>query len=181
MILVHGPEFNIIVTFFWKIFITKENFGVDAVVSYMEKHKNSTSLVRTKSEQLLETLAAAFKSPTSQNDNQASTGTSDSGGGTLSRKSSRRLMVGASPGRSSRGSKNTHIRKSRSEQMKLDLEELSSGAALSRASSASLGLSFSFTGFTVPPDEISDSKPFSDDDIRKYIFLWSYFSKILTK
>ncbi|OMP12709.1 white-brown-complex ABC transporter family [Corchorus olitorius] len=73
----------------------------------------------------------------------------------------------ASPGRSSGGGKNTHIRKSRSAQMKLDMEELSSGAALSRASSASLGLSFSFTGFTVPPDEIADSKPFSDDDIRK--------------
>ncbi|KAK8504457.1 hypothetical protein V6N12_030553 [Hibiscus sabdariffa] len=49
--------------------------------------------------------------------------------------------------------------------MKQELEELSSGAALSRASSASLGLSFSFTGFTLPPDEIADSKPFSDDDI----------------
>ncbi|PQM35325.1 ABC transporter G family member 22 isoform X1 [Prunus yedoensis var. nudiflora] len=48
--------------------------------------------------------------------------------------------------------------------MKLDLDELSSGAALSRASSASLGFSFSFTGFTVPADDIADSKPFSDDD-----------------
>ncbi|XVF55922.1 hypothetical protein PTKIN_Ptkin06aG0074700 [Pterospermum kingtungense] len=128
----------------------------------MEKHINSTSLARTKSDQLVETLAAAFKSPT-QSDNQTP-GTSDSGG-TLSRKSSRRLVMGASPGRSGGGSKNTHIRKSRSAQMKLDLEELSSGAALSRASSASLGLSFSFTGFTVPSDEIADSKPFSDDDI----------------
>ncbi|OMO95034.1 white-brown-complex ABC transporter family, partial [Corchorus capsularis] len=121
---------------------------------------NSTTLARTKSDQLVETLAAAFKSPT-QSDQAP--GTSDSGG-TLSRKSSRRLMM-ASPGRSSGGGKNTHIRKSRSAQMKLDMEELSSGAALSRASSASLGLSFSFTGFTVPPDEIADSKPFSDDDI----------------
>ncbi|KAI5318780.1 hypothetical protein L3X38_038488 [Prunus dulcis] len=48
--------------------------------------------------------------------------------------------------------------------MKLELDEVSSGAALSRASSASLGFSFSFTGFTVPPDDIADSKPFSDDD-----------------
>jgi hypothetical protein len=49
---------------------------------------------------------------------------------------------------------------------------LGSGAALSRASSASLGLSFSFTGFTMPPDQIADTKPFSDDDmIRKLAFL----------
>nr|KJB14995.1 hypothetical protein B456_002G153900 [Gossypium raimondii] len=129
----------------------------------MEKSSNSTTLGRTKSDQLLETLAAVFKSPTSQSD--LAPGTSDSGG-TLSRKSSRRLVVGASPARSSGGgSRNAHIRKARSAQMKLDLEELSSGAALSRASSASLGFSFSFTGFTVPPDEIADSKLFSDDDI----------------
>ncbi|XWS43310.1 hypothetical protein CRYUN_Cryun16bG0092000 [Craigia yunnanensis] len=89
----------------------------------MEKPNNSTTLSRTKSDQLVETLAAAFKSPT-QSDQAP--GTSDSGG-SLSRKSSRRLMMGASPGRSSGGSKNTHIRKSRSAQMKLDLEELSGG------------------------------------------------------
>ncbi|KAK0585767.1 hypothetical protein LWI29_033792 [Acer saccharum] len=119
---------------------------------------SSTGLARTKSDQLVETLAAAFKSPVSQGE---ATGTSE-GSGTLSRKSSRRLMMSASPGRSG---KNTHIRKSRSAQLKFELDEVSSGAALSRASSASLGLSFSFTGFTVPPDEISDSRPFSDEDI----------------
>lgn len=74
--------------------------------------------------------------------------------------------MSASPGRS--GGAGTHIRKSRSAQLKLELEEVSSGAALSRASSASLGLSFSFTGFAMPPEEISDSKPLSDDEmIRK--------------
>uniref|UniRef100_A0A6N2NJ51 ABC transporter domain-containing protein n=1 Tax=Salix viminalis TaxID=40686 RepID=A0A6N2NJ51_SALVM len=125
--------------------------------------KANTSLARTRSEQLVETVAAAFRSPTS---NEA-TGVSDgSSGGTLSRKSSKRLMMAASPGRSgSGGNKNTHIRKSRSAQMKFDLDDVSSGAALSRASSASLGFSFSFTGFSMPPDEIADSKPFSDDDI----------------
>ncbi|KAK6231977.1 hypothetical protein SCA6_002050 [Theobroma cacao] len=147
------------------------------VNSHMEKPTNSTTLARTKSDQLVETLAAAFKSPT-QSDQAP--GTSDSGG-TLSRKSSRRLMMAASPGRSSGGSKNTHIRKSRSAQMKLDLEELSSGAALSRASSASLGLSFSFTGFTVPPDEISDSKPFSDDDIPEDIEAGTHKPKFQTE
>jgi len=129
--------------------------------------KENTSLARTRSEQLVETVAAAFKSPS----NNEAIGVSDgSSGGTLSRKSSKRLMMAASPGRStSGGNKNTHIRKSRSAQMKFDLDDVSSGAALSRASSASLGFSFSFTGFNMPPDEIADSKPFSDDDIRKYI------------
>ncbi|CAN6285615.1 unnamed protein product [Urochloa humidicola] len=68
--------------------------------------------------------------------------------------------AGASGGRS-------HIRKSRSAQLKLDVEDLvSSGAALSRASSASLGFSFSFTGFTPPPQYMhsADPAPFSDDD-----------------
>ncbi|XP_015900453.1 ABC transporter G family member 22 isoform X1 [Ziziphus jujuba] len=121
----------------------------------------ATTLARTKSEQLVETVAAAFKSPPSTTNETV--GSADSGG-TLSRKSSR-LITAASPGRASGASKNTHIRKSRSAQIKLDFDDVSSGAALSRASSASLGLSFSFTGFTVPPDEIADSKPFSDEDI----------------
>ncbi|KAH7512289.1 hypothetical protein FEM48_Zijuj12G0074900 [Ziziphus jujuba var. spinosa] len=123
----------------------------------------ATTLARTKSEQLVETVAAAFKSPPSTTNETV--GSADSGG-TLSRKSSR-LITAASPGRASGASKNTHIRKSRSAQIKLDFDDVSSGAALSRASSASLGLSFSFTGFTVPPDEIADSKPFSDEDIRE--------------
>ncbi|KAK7821331.1 ABC transporter G family member 22 isoform X1 [Quercus suber] len=125
----------------------------------MEKSHSSSSLVRTKSDQLLETVAAAFKSSSSDG-----AGAAVESGGTLSRKSSRRMMA-ASPGRTSGSSKNAHIRKSRSAQMKLDLDDVSSGAALSRASSASLGLSFSFTGFAMPPEDIADSKPFSDDDI----------------
>ncbi|XP_042015796.1 ABC transporter G family member 22-like [Salvia splendens] len=130
----------------------------------MEKTNNSaTSLIRTKSDQLVETIAAALgaiKSPVSSGGDAAADGS-----GNLSRMSSRRLAA-ASPGRGS-GSvgRNTHIRKSRSAQMKFDVDDLNSGAALSRASSASLGLSFSFTGFTVPADEIADSKPFSDDEI----------------
>ncbi|KAI4348846.1 hypothetical protein L6164_009516 [Bauhinia variegata] len=125
----------------------------------MEK-VNACGLARTKSDQLAESVVAALKSPPSSESLVAEGGGSGGSGGAISRKSSRRLMV--SPGRS--GGRNTHIRKSRSAQMKLELGEVSSGAALSRASSASLGLSFSFTGFTVPPDEIADSKPFSDDD-----------------
>lgn len=134
----------------------------------MEKTNSNSGLLRTKSDQLLETMAAAMaamKSPTSD------AGQESGSGGMLSRKSSKRLAM-ASPGRAGSGSSrnNTHIRKSRSAQMKLELDDVSSGAALSRASSASLGFSFSFTGFTMPPDEIGDSRPFSDDDIRKYYF-----------
>lgn len=136
----------------------------------MEKTNSSTTgLGRTKSDQFVETLAAAFKSPVSSD---PSAGASD-GGGNLSRKSSRRLMM-ASPGRGS--GRNTHIRKARSAQLKMELDEVSSGAALSRASSASLGLSFSFTGFAVPSDEIADSRPFSDDDIRKHSFYFYFLS-----
>lgn len=135
-----------------------------------EKPPLASGLARTRSEQLYETLAAAIKSPFGSMDANGvpATAPASIGGGreTLSRKSSRRLMMSASPGRS--GGAGTHIRKSRSAQLKLELEEVSSGAALSRASSASLGLSFSFTGFAMPPEEISDSKPFSDDEmIRK--------------
>lgn len=130
-----------------------------------------TSLARTKSEQLVEAVAAAFKSITSSNETSA---VAAEGGSNLSRKSSRRVMT-ASPGRGSGGGRHTHIRKSRSAQIKLDFDEVSSGAALSRASSASLGLSFSFTGFTLPPEEMSDTKPFSDDEmIRKYSYLCCY-------
>ena len=135
----------------------------------MERPNSSSGIMRTKSDQLVET-AAAMRSPTSS---EATTGGGDSGG-TISRKSSRRNMLAASPGRGGGNSKNTHIRKSRSAQMKLELDEVSSGAALSRASSASLGLSFSFTGFTVPPDEIADFKPFSDDDTREYFLFYAF-------
>ncbi|KAL0346952.1 UNVERIFIED_CONTAM: ABC transporter G family member 22 [Sesamum calycinum] len=118
----------------------------------MEKTNSANGLIRTKS------VEPILKSPVS------STEAAESSGG-LSRKSSRR-MAAASPGRSSSGhGNNTHIRKSRSAQMKFELDDLGSGAALSRASSASLGFSFSFTGFTMPPDEVADTKPFSDDDI----------------
>ncbi|KAL6496364.1 ABC transporter G member 22 [Orobanche gracilis] len=128
---------------------------------------------RTKSDELVETVVAvigAGKSPVSAFSGETAAASTGGGGGFensggLSRKSSRRVEA-ASPARSSGGvSKNTHIRKSRSAQMKFDLEDLNSGAALSRASSASLGFSFSFTGFTVTPDEIADMKPFSDEEI----------------
>lgn len=112
----------------------------------------SSSLARTKSEDVEETVTTtSVKSPPSAE-----------GGGVLSRKSSK---TAASP--SGGGGRSTHIRRARSAQLKVDVDEVGSGVALSRASSASLGLSFSFTGFTLPPDEIADSKPFSDEDIRK--------------
>ncbi|CAJ2672912.1 unnamed protein product [Trifolium pratense] len=124
----------------------------------MEKG-NTMGISRTKSDQLVESMVAALKSP--QSSDHSANGVVEGSGG-LSRKSSRRITT-ASPGHSER--KNTHIRKTRSAQLKIDFDELGSGAALSRASSASLGLSFSFTGFTMPPDQIGDTNPFSDDDM----------------
>ncbi|XP_075488420.1 LOW QUALITY PROTEIN: ABC transporter G family member 22-like [Primulina tabacum] len=139
----------------------------------MEKTNSTVGLLRTKSDQLVEAMAAALapmKSAFSSSEAALqgvavpASGGGSEGGGNLSRKSSRSFLA-ASPGRSGGSTgKNTHIRKSRSAQMKIEMEDLSSGAALSRASSASLGFSFSFTGFTVPPDDIDDLKPFSDDE-----------------
>ncbi|KAI4319555.1 hypothetical protein MLD38_033140 [Melastoma candidum] len=139
----------------------------------MEKTGSSPSgLARTISDQLVEAISAAFKSQPSSSEAMADNGGGGGGGGTgtLSRKSSRSHLMAASPGRAGGsgggGGKNTHIRKSRSAQLSLSLQDdVGSGAALSRASSASLGLSFSFTGFTVPHEEVDDSKPFSDDEI----------------
>ncbi|KAF7148893.1 hypothetical protein RHSIM_Rhsim03G0058600 [Rhododendron simsii] len=132
----------------------------------MEKSNSTSSgILRTKSDQLVETVMAALKSPAASSDAPGGGETTGGSGGMLSRKSSKRLAAAASPGWSGGStSKNTHIRKSRSAQLKLDVDEVSSGAALSRASSASLGFSFSFTGF-VPPDEVADMMPFSDDDM----------------
>lgn len=125
----------------------------------MDKDSATSGLVRSKSEQLMETAMATIKSP--------ATGEVAGGaeaGVTPSRKSSKRLTA-PSPGRGGTPNKNTHIRKTGSAQLKLNMDDVSSGAALSRASSASLGFSFSFTGFTVSPDEIADLRHFSDDDI----------------
>ncbi|EPS57270.1 hypothetical protein M569_17550 [Genlisea aurea] len=112
-------------------------------------------LKRTKSEQLVETMTAAMKSPSSTGDSVDLVGNGNESG--------RRNNGGGS-----------RIRKSRSAQLKYDMEELNSGAALSRASSASLGFSFSFTGFTVPADGIPDLKPLTDDEIREFLRLLAY-------
>ncbi|PIA54230.1 hypothetical protein AQUCO_00900643v1 [Aquilegia coerulea] len=109
----------------------------------------STGLARTVSDQL---DVAIRKSPSRTMLNEVEGGSSHSGKSSFGKRM-------ASPGRK------THIRKTRSAQLKLDLEEIGAGATLSRASSASLGLSFSFTGFTVPPEDIADIGGFSDDDI----------------
>ncbi|KAG2543365.1 hypothetical protein PVAP13_9NG742000 [Panicum virgatum] len=87
----------------------------------------------------------------------------------LSRKSSfGRKRTASAGGGGGGGGGNRHIRKSRSAQLKVDVEDLvSSSAALSRASSASLGFSFTFTGFTPPPQGMhysADPTTFSDDD-----------------
>jgi hypothetical protein len=112
----------------------------------------SSAIDRTRSDQL-EVLKSLSR--TTSVDTEFSTELN--GGGRKSK------VVGSSPAKRS----NYHIRKSRSTQlnMKVDLEEVSSSAALSRASSASLGFSFSFTGFTPPPQGVTDLNPtLSDDD-----------------
>ncbi|THU68468.1 hypothetical protein C4D60_Mb08t04210 [Musa balbisiana] len=120
-----------------------------------------TSMIsRTKSDQLEKVSASQSISRTASAETILTSNTN--GEPSLSRKSSfGKKTVGTSPGRKV----GHHSRKSRSGQLKLDLEDVSSGAALSRASSASLGFSFSFTGFTAPPEDIiADLRSFSDDD-----------------
>jgi hypothetical protein len=127
---------------------------------------------RTRSEQLPPPAAAAAQSLSRTA--SAETVLSNADVASLSRKSSfgkRSASGGSGAGGSSHGNGRSHIRKSRSAQLKLDMEDLvSSGAALSRASSASLGFSFTFTGFTPPPQHefnmgSADLAPFSDDDV----------------
>ncbi|URD73722.1 ABC-2 type transporter [Musa troglodytarum] len=58
-----------------------------------------------------------------------------------------------------------HLRKTWSGPMKIDCDDGGSGANLSRASSASLSFSCSFTGFTaLPQDAASDAKAFGDNE-----------------
>lgn len=112
-----------------------------------------SAIDRTKSDQL-EVLKSLSRTTSTETEHS----TELNGGARKSK------MVGSSPAKRS----NYHIRKSRSMQpsMKVELEDVSSSAALSRASSASLGFSFSFTGFTPPPQGVPDfNPPLSDDDI----------------
>ncbi|KAG0501916.1 hypothetical protein HPP92_001988 [Vanilla planifolia] len=131
-------------------------------LAIVEMESSTSGIGRTKSEQL-ETTANKSLSRTASA--EAIIVPETSGGGqnmSTWKPSFGKKLVGSSPGK--KGSSN-HTRKSRSAQLKVDLEDVSSGAALSRASSASLGFSFSFTGFTAPPDDIiGDIKSFSDDD-----------------
>ncbi|KAA8516840.1 hypothetical protein F0562_017342 [Nyssa sinensis] len=126
----------------------------------MEKSNSTRGLLRTKSDQFVEKVTAAMAAMKSSTSTSEAAGGPESSG-TLSRKfSSKRLAAAISPGGASGSSK--HIRKCRSAQMRLEFDDVSSSAALRSASSASLG--FSFTGITVPPDEIPDLRTFSDDD-----------------
>ncbi|WOG99980.1 hypothetical protein DCAR_0519336 [Daucus carota subsp. sativus] len=121
----------------------------------MENKGSSSGLMRAQSEQLVEPISATMKSPRVSSD----WGAAEMEGS--SRKSMSRGGISASPGGGG-SSSSRHIRQTRSAQMKFDVDELNSGATLSRASSASMG--FSFTAFTVRPSDIADSRPFSDDD-----------------
>ncbi|CAE6075969.1 unnamed protein product [Arabidopsis arenosa] len=121
----------------------------------MGTSSSSSGLVKAKSE----TLAEALKS--------TSLDFSNDDGSSHGNKQHVRAKTLSSPSHSGshKNRRNTHIRKAKSAHPALDLGSLTGGAALSRASSASLGLSFSFTGFTVPHEEIIASERCSNDDI----------------
>ncbi|CAA7019220.1 unnamed protein product [Microthlaspi erraticum] len=121
----------------------------------MEKETSSSVLVKAKSE----TLAEALKS--------SSLDFSNGEGSSHGSKQNVMARTSSSPSHSSSGKnrRNAHIRKAKSAFPALDLSGLTGGAALSRASSASLGLSFSFTGFTLPHEEIvSSDRSCSNDE-----------------
>ncbi|RWW39452.1 hypothetical protein BHE74_00055221 [Ensete ventricosum] len=108
-------------------------------------------IARTKSDQL--EMAPPRPPPTlSPTASAESMPVADANGGpSLSRKSSvGKKLVGSSP--AAKGGH--HLRSTRSGHMKVDCEDSGSGGSLSRASSASLGFSFSFTGFTAFPEDI---------------------------
>ncbi|RZR74815.1 hypothetical protein BHM03_00043912 [Ensete ventricosum] len=108
-------------------------------------------IARTKSDQL--EMAPPRSPPTlSPTASAESMPVADANGGpSLSRKSSvGKKLVGSSP--AAKGGH--HLRSTRSGHMKVDCEDSGSGGSLSRASSASLGFSFSFTGFTAFPEDI---------------------------
>lgn len=121
---------------------------------------SASTIPRTKSEQLEKVSTSQSISRTASAETILNVDVN--GGPSFSGKSSfGRKIMGTSPGKKA----SYHSRRSRSAQLKLDSEDVTSGAALSRASSASLGFSFSFTGFTAPPEDIiADLPTFSDDD-----------------
>ncbi|XP_010503973.1 PREDICTED: ABC transporter G family member 27-like isoform X2 [Camelina sativa] len=116
---------------------------------------SSSGLVKAKSE----TLAEALKSSSLDFSND-----DGSSHGSKQHVMMARTLSSSSHSSSSKYRRNTHIRKAKSAHPALDLAGLTGGAALSRASSASHGISFSFTGFTVPHEEIIASERCSNED-----------------
>lgn len=85
---------------------------------------------------------------------------------------SRKANLGKWSAGSSPSPKGHHTRKSKSGQLKLEQEETNNNTAISRASSASLGFSLSFTGFTATPEVISaDHKGFSQENTQANVEL----------
>ncbi|CAD5175094.1 unnamed protein product [Musa acuminata subsp. malaccensis] len=116
----------------------------------VEMDSAAGGIARTKSDQL---EMAPPRPPTlSPTPSAESMPVADANGGpSLSRKSSLgKKLVGSSPATKA----GHHLRSTRSGHMKVDCEDGGSGGSLSRASSASLGFSFSFTGFTALPEDI---------------------------
>lgn len=109
-------------------------------------------IARTKSLDMAPTMTQSL-SPTAST--EALPMADVNGGLSMSRRSSfGKKLVGSSPGVKS----GNHLRQTRSGNVKMDSEDVGSGGSLSRASSASLGFSFSFTGFTAFPEDITSDK-----------------------
>lgn len=130
----------------------------------MDTKSSATGSMRTQSDHLveIEIISAAMQSPDGVAGRENGFRNLSGKGGGL------RASPGGGGSTSSR-----HTRKTRSAQMNFDADELGSCTALTRASSASMG--FSFTAFTVPSDDnIADSRILSDNE-----GLYDFTSKLL--
>ncbi|WOG98235.1 hypothetical protein DCAR_0417576 [Daucus carota subsp. sativus] len=120
----------------------------------MDAKSSATGLRRTQSDQIvgIEIMSVAMKSPSVLTDGV--TGTEKGSKKLISKGGGLSALPGGVGSNSSR-----HTRRTRSAQMRFDADELSSSTPLSRASSASMG--FSFTG---PSNDIAHSRLLSDND-----------------
>ncbi|KAL8132159.1 ABC transporter G family member 22-like isoform X1 [Apium graveolens] len=117
----------------------------------MDTKSSVTGLTRTQSEQLveIEIMSSVFADGVTGTVNCSRKSMSKGGG----------LSESPGGGGSTSG---RHTRRSRSAQMKFDVDDLNNGSALSRASSASM--EFSFSAFNVPSNDIADSRLLSEDN-----------------
>ncbi|URD87076.1 ABC-2 type transporter [Musa troglodytarum] len=144
-----GGEVNLVASS-WPSIALPHPHSFSEELRCVEMDSAAGGIARTKSDQL--EMAPPRPPPLSPTASAESMPVADANGGpSLSRKSSLgKKLVGSSP--VTKGGH--HLRSTRSGHMKVDCEDGGSGGSLSRASSASLGFSFSFTGFTALPEDI---------------------------